>query len=424
MTLHNPLLEAVPDTGTPSTSTVREKIANALALVVTDAAAIPSEDFTETPYNALIFGGEIFPYDASDTTTAHDGVSAIVDLSGRRYKKDLSAAITKSVIDKDLVAQPSSPTVGDAYLLTAAPTGTDWASKAKHYAVYTARGWLFVAPATGMILYVADEDVHYVYDGTSWGVSGLGSIAEASLTPNLLFKSLGIAVEDERSTPPGSPTAGLYYIVGTVPTGQWLTDAAAQKIAFYEDSTWKYITPYDGAEVYDKDAALTRRYDSGTWSSATATAALIDAQRIEVPRTNSPQNPLARGPAYAIFEIPYQGLAGDVLEVEIDSTTNIRSTSGAVVTNGLITASLRIDDSASNLAESSLSSVTISDTGHDLDVNYSDWLPITDALEHKLKFLWFFSTTGTGGSSAGEADFQLIATIRHYRTSIQTDGVL
>ena len=51
------------------------------------------------------------------------------------------------------------------------------------------------------------------------------------------------SVTDILNTPPGSPASGDRYIVGTTPTGQWATDAAANNIAQWTGSAWSYTAP-------------------------------------------------------------------------------------------------------------------------------------------------------------------------------------
>jgi hypothetical protein len=51
------------------------------------------------------------------------------------------------------------------------------------------------------------------------------------------------SVTDILNDPPGSPASGVRYIVGTAPTGQWATDAAADKIAQWTGSAWSYTPP-------------------------------------------------------------------------------------------------------------------------------------------------------------------------------------
>ncbi|MDZ4193844.1 MAG: DUF2793 domain-containing protein [Pseudomonas sp.] len=63
------------------------------------------------------------------------------------------------------------------------------------------------------------------------------------------------------NTPPGSPTNGARYIVGTSPTGAWA--GQANKLARWLDSTWSF---FDAAVVVNLgDDKLYIRVTAGTW---------------------------------------------------------------------------------------------------------------------------------------------------------------
>ncbi|MFZ4124582.1 MAG: DUF2793 domain-containing protein [Rickettsiales bacterium] len=80
------------------------------------------------------------------------------------YRMD--ALLNSGVIDKDLAAPPSSPAAGALYIVAASPTGA-WAGKAKQL-TYFDQVWRFIVPKEGLMLWVADEDRRYVYDGANW----------------------------------------------------------------------------------------------------------------------------------------------------------------------------------------------------------------------------------------------------------------
>ncbi|MGH8585289.1 MAG: DUF2793 domain-containing protein [Gammaproteobacteria bacterium] len=79
--------------------------------------------------------------------------------------------------DKDLATPPGSPAEGDAYIIPAGATGV-WASQTNKIAVYIGGGWVFYTPIEGVRLWINDEDIECVFDGTSWVV-----LAGAGLTP-------------------------------------------------------------------------------------------------------------------------------------------------------------------------------------------------------------------------------------------------
>jgi hypothetical protein len=94
----------------------------------------------------------------------------------------LDALVQLAVVDKDLSAPPGSSVEGDCYIVGASPTGA-WAGQAKHVAAFQDAAWAFYVPSEGWLAWVADEDILYVFSGTSWIASagGGGSVNPVSL---------------------------------------------------------------------------------------------------------------------------------------------------------------------------------------------------------------------------------------------------
>ena len=96
----------------------------------------------------------------------------------------------------------------------------------------------------------------------------------------LIDAMLAPAVEDIASIPPSSPGEGECWIIGANPQGDWAgheTDLAA-----FTAGAWLFIRAREGMAVFDKAAAVTRRWDGG-WTAPDAPAspaggATIDAQ--------------------------------------------------------------------------------------------------------------------------------------------------
>lgn len=82
----------------------------------------------------------------------------------------IDAILNSSVIDKDLSTPPGSPSQGDLYIVGSSPTG-DWSSQANKLAYYYG-GWKFITPNEGMIIWVADENMPYFYNGSAWQIHG------------------------------------------------------------------------------------------------------------------------------------------------------------------------------------------------------------------------------------------------------------
>lgn len=266
------LEQAFPLNANWPAATVRAKLAEAM-IAVFDTANLSGEDFSIQPYPAIaVYGPDgdltLYAYDATDTTTADDGGISCIVVSGRRYKRSGEMAVRDAAISATTATQPVSPSLGDTYIVPAAPSGDDWASKAKTVATFSARGWIFRQPFVGMIVYVEDEDAIYHYDsGGSW-VKGLpiGAIQDGSIPPKKLAHPFAILkVEDQRNDPPGSaPTVGTMYQVGTSPTGDFVghTSAVAR---WNESASWEFIAPAEGDTIYRKDAGTIYTYRSGLW---------------------------------------------------------------------------------------------------------------------------------------------------------------
>lgn len=212
--------------------------------------------------------------DPTDSTTAHDAVTCIVLDGGGRYKvSDVDPWHGYSVLsaDEDTPPDPDDspgPAYGDAYLVPGGASG-DWGDHADDIAIWTARGWAYVPPRFGRLLYVKDQKgyVHYTADG-EWA-EGLGNNAHAddSISPDKLIQGLThwIVEQNGLNTPP-SIVKGVNYVVGNSPTGAWV--GHTNDIATSNDgSTWEFYTPAEGWTIYDKTLNINSQWDGSAWVS-------------------------------------------------------------------------------------------------------------------------------------------------------------
>lgn len=220
---------------------------------VTDLVAVDPD--TSSAIIDILFLGRLFHYDSTDTTTANDGITCLVTSDGRRYKlSDGSDVFAYSVLDNAIATPPGSPTIGDAYLIASGATGA-WAGKANYIGTYTRRGWEFIDFGIGRFVYVEDTDTYYHKDSGGAWVAGFGNgTFNANSIPLSAAINFGkrLIVEDQTTTaPPGTPTLGDAYIIGSSPTGAWAGHAT--EIAICEDgSTFTLYTPTNGWAAYDK----------------------------------------------------------------------------------------------------------------------------------------------------------------------------
>ena len=91
----------------------------------------------------------------------------------------LDALVQIRAVSRSTAAQPASPADGALYVLPASPTGAVWTSRsAGDLMRFEAGGWSVVAVPDGALVWIADEDVFVVRDGTSWVALGqrLGAV--------------------------------------------------------------------------------------------------------------------------------------------------------------------------------------------------------------------------------------------------------
>ena len=70
-------------------------------------------------------------------------------------------------IDFELNTPPGSPSVGDTYVIGTTPTG-DWSGQAGNIAVRSNTSWIIIAPYTGAMGWIRDENLWVAYAETAW----------------------------------------------------------------------------------------------------------------------------------------------------------------------------------------------------------------------------------------------------------------
>ena len=100
----------------------------------------------------------------------------------------------KAVLDKDLSTPPTSPSVGDRYIVASSATG-DWNGHDGEIAEWNGFSWEFTSPLEGMMTYVKDEDKLYQYT-TSWGEFSSSSSITDRIEKTITQNSHGFSVGD------------------------------------------------------------------------------------------------------------------------------------------------------------------------------------------------------------------------------------
>lgn len=76
------------------------------------------------------------------------------------------------------------------------------------------------------------------------------------------------AVDRGINTPPGSPSQGDVYIIGSSPTGDW--SGKGLNVAYF-DGVWRFIAPHEGLTLWVADEDLLYTFDGSAWVASTAT---------------------------------------------------------------------------------------------------------------------------------------------------------
>ncbi len=121
-----------------------------------------------------------FNADQVDGTDVNDSGTSTSDIwtasKIKTYVDSLVSGIDwqESVLDKDLNDPPASPSNGDRYIVSwpaAAATG-DWLGHDNEIAEWDGSAWDFTSVSEGMATWIEDEDVQYVWTGTTWAKLG------------------------------------------------------------------------------------------------------------------------------------------------------------------------------------------------------------------------------------------------------------
>jgi hypothetical protein len=100
----------------------------------------------------------------------------------------------------------------------------------------------------------------------------LSSQAQKHITHNEALQRLDatvqLVIQGALTAPPSSPDEGECYAVLVSPTSAWT--GKAQKIAFYQDGAWIFITPRQGWIAWFVDASRQKIWNDASWQNLTA----------------------------------------------------------------------------------------------------------------------------------------------------------
>ena len=162
---------------------------------------------------AYVYGDGTFKYDSADTTTAHDGITTLVLIGGKRYKL-LGDIKVKAVEAVGFSVEPTPSAYGQAWIDITGIVGD-----ANDIIVHTSRGWVEVDPDYGPPIFVktaygdypAASYVHW--EGDDGWVAGVGAGAYQDNTiplSSIIALGLGPVRVSNQTTyaPPGSRQTG------------------------------------------------------------------------------------------------------------------------------------------------------------------------------------------------------------------------
>jgi hypothetical protein len=85
----------------------------------------------------------------------------------------LDGLVQLSVKSRVLATPPALPAEGDRYLVPASPAGV-WVGHVGQVAVLLAGAWRYTTPKEGWTIWIDNEDVQLVFNGTSWVANSIG----------------------------------------------------------------------------------------------------------------------------------------------------------------------------------------------------------------------------------------------------------
>ena len=94
----------------------------------------------------------------------------------------LDVIVAAAVEQPPLATPPTTPAIGDCYIVGASPTGA-WSGHAQQVAAFTSGGWRFVAPRDGLNAFVRSSGQVGVYSAGAWVVGTLRGSQVAQRRP-------------------------------------------------------------------------------------------------------------------------------------------------------------------------------------------------------------------------------------------------
>jgi len=281
MTAH-PAIAAVPKAGTPNQALIQSLLVSKfiywLAPDATPGDFDPRSDGLGDYVPVIYFQGSFFERDGTDETTPASSVCLVTADSSRYKIISYDLLMGYSILANDVVDPPDPedvdeadrPNLGDAYRVPAGGSG-DWATKEDSIAIWTSRGWAYVEPKIGRLVFNQDTGGYeHINAAGNWELGvGNNPIAAGVLLPSMLSAGgarLHWIAENATTNTPPTVIDHIAYVIGPSPTGVWTGHAG--KIAHGENGSWVIYTPAEGWKYYNKATDTDYLHSGSAWISA------------------------------------------------------------------------------------------------------------------------------------------------------------
>lgn len=159
------------------------------------------------------------------------------------------------------------------------------------------------------------------------------------------------------NSPPGSPTNGHRYVIGTSPSGAW--SGKAKYLTVYRGG-WQFYAPYEGARVTNLGDSKIYTYSASAWVEYTIPAS---AAAEDVSYDNTASGLTATDVQAAIDEVAASGGGGIKIVTTITSGTITPAGDTDLVRPAALTAALTIANPSSTPADGAGFVVDLIDNG-------------------------------------------------------------
>lgn len=218
----------------------------------------------------------------------------------------LDTLVQLAVLDRDLTAPPGAPAEGQRWIVKTGATGA-WVGHANAIAAWQDGAWIFSAPQTGWVAFVADEGTLLVWNGTAWGdfFSTVTSIQNLAL--------LGVATTADSTNPLSAKlNNALFAAKTTAEGGSGDLRYKLSKAAAGNTLSFLFQDNYSGrAEIGltgDDDFHFKVSPDGATWTEGIRIAAATG--KVSFPASGGPREMLGANRTYYVRSDGNDGNSG------------------------------------------------------------------------------------------------------------------